>query len=319
MLCCLTLGVPYAIPPHQNLNQEISDLSCCPLFFFSSRFNREIASVRWPPRLSNLEFCGELQQRVEELALPETLTHLALLGDFDQPVHAVEWPPGLTTVRFGDRFRQPVAAAAWPPSLRTLVVGQGYDMRLLRVGCGRGCSGGGGDGDAAGLLSSAMASVAGDCCNQHGGARREWTNGSGLPANCEVMRVCDDGGDGDFACAADAVGPENEEEGQEAAGVLQAGGRPHPATEDSAAEGDVLVAGCEALCPGGVSAGDDERYSIWNDVDEEDGGGLECVDVFGFEDGTWDMGDPWDSGSYPSGCGGSGSGSDSSGTVGLSY
>lgn len=318
------------------------------------RFNREIASVRWPPGLTSLEFCGELQQRVEDVALPQTLTHLALLGDFDQPIHAVRWPAGLTTVRFGDRFRQPVAAAAWPPSLRVLALGRGYDMSLLRAGCSGGGAGGGGSGsswdaDEAGSFSSTgteepevlgerrrqdlppflRSPADGDCCGRHGEAR-DCIGAAGLPSTCEVLRACDGegGGDvGDGGCAAVAVAPQEEEEQQEQEGEadVQAEGRQHPAAEEGVAEGDALIAGCEALYLDGDSVGGgDGRYSAWNADEDEEGGGLECEDVFGFEDGTWDMGDPWDPGSYPSGCGsvGSGCGSSTSGgssSSGMSY
>lgn len=98
---------------------------------YARSFNREIASVRWPPKLSKLEFCGELQQKIEEVAWPGSLTHLALLGDFDQPVHAVQWPSGLVTIRFGDRFQQPLAGVtSWPPRLETVVLGTRYGKSL---------------------------------------------------------------------------------------------------------------------------------------------------------------------------------------------
>ena len=289
--------------------------------------------MRWPPRLASLEFCGELQQRIEDVALPQSLTHLSLLGDFDQPIHAVRWPACLTTVRFGDRFRQPVATAAWPPSLRTLVLGRGYDMGLLRAGCG---GGGGvcGDADAAGSFSSTVADepqvpgerhqtdlppylrspTGGDCRDRHGGAW-ESTGAAGLPATCEVLRARDGEGDvGDDGCAAPVtVAPEVGEAG------AQVEGRQHPATEGEVAKGDALVAGCEALRLDAASVGGgDESFSAWNDDGEEEGDGLECEDVFGFEDGTWDMGDPWDPGSYPSGCGSGGSGGGSSSGSGSS-
>lgn len=280
--------------------------------------------MRWPPRLSKLEFCGELQQRVEDVALPETLTHLALLGDFDQPIHAVEWPPALTTVRFGGRFRQPVAAAAWPSSLRTLVLGRGYDVRLLQAGCGYSGNGGAvGCGGTAGPFSPGTKgsqfqderrrgqdlplprSPAGSCCGQDSAAS-ECSRAAGLPACCEVLRACDDvDGDGVAVTAAPEEGEENE------TGVA-AEGRELPASEPRTAEGDVYAAACGVLRLDGSSWND-------NDGEEEQEEGLECEDVFGFEDGTWDMGDPWGPGSYASGCDSGGGSSGSSGTVGLSY
>lgn len=317
--------------------------------------------MRWPPHLSTLEFCGELQQRVEEVALPPTLTHLALLGDFDQPIDAVEWPAGLTVVRFGDCFRQPLAAAAWPPSLRKVVLGRGYDMRLLRCGYSDGGGGGGAGASTSFSSSGVRESVACgdrrrrrrrlmpvllpslDCCGYQHGEAPECIGASGvsgLPASCEVLGVydgkidcCGGGGGGGGSSSGIVVGPQVPEGESNARGAER---RHNPAAEEEGADVNVLVVGCRALCLDGVDGGD-APYPSWNDGDghekdeeeggeqeeekgregleeEDDGGGLECDDVFGFEDGTWDMeDDPWDPGSHGSG------GCSTTTTVGLSY
>ena len=268
------------------------------LFFLPlASFNREIAGVRWPPRLSKLEFCGELTQRIQDVALPPTITHLSLLGDFDQPVHAVRWPAGLTTVRFGDRFRQRVDAAgvAWPASLRKVFVGRGHG-KLYPSECG-----GGGGPAGGGLEEPHMAATAKE-------------NVGGLPPSCQVvLHVNDEDGDG-VDDDGESSGGGDAAEAAEGAGAIAPADAYHGrlANEDghvrpgagagAEGEGDNGLAAPASPGDGGLADldgfyADDEGQSGWGgDEEGGDGAGLDCVDVFGFEDGAWDMEDPW--GSY---------------------
>ncbi len=278
------------------------------VFPFLSSFNRDITGVRWPPRLSKLEFCGELTQRIEDVALPPTLDHLALLGDFDQPVHAVKWPAGLVTVRFGNRFRQPVAAGiAWPPTLRKVVVGRGYGR--LRS------SEGGGGGSPAGALEAPVARRPPVMLPSTAVAEAAGDNSRGLPPSCEVVVApVNDGNDGGDEEEDDGGGGADETEG--AGAILLGDGYRGLAVAENGGHGGAGAGGQggnRSLAVIVVAGGDrgpvdlDEFYaddegrsqSGWGgDEDGGDWGGLECVDVFGFEDGTWDLGDPCTWSSY---------------------
>lgn len=97
---------------------------------YKIRFNREIASVRWPPKLESLVFCGEFQQRIEDVKWPVSLQHIELLGDFNQPVDAVQWPVRLRAVHFGDGFRKSLVNVRWPGTLERLVLGCSFDRSL---------------------------------------------------------------------------------------------------------------------------------------------------------------------------------------------
>ncbi|CAM9454813.1 unnamed protein product, partial [Hapterophycus canaliculatus] len=271
-----------------DLPEELRELR------FGHGFNREIASVRWPPKLSKLEFCGELQQKVEDVAWPGSLTHLALLGDFDQPVHAVHWPAGLVTISFGDRFQQPLAGiTSWPPRLETIVLGRGYRKSL----CGCVVLPGPEGDSAGGLQLQVRKNGGGGGSGSSAGAADGGGAGDKHPPLVEALlrvvvvsgerdeHVGDDGcvdADGASFGDASAMAVHAEER------ALRAGGwdQHRFAAEGGGAAED------EGLISGGVSTDvdvDHEQFSEDEDEDAEGGGqGLPYVDVFGFEDVSWD-------------------------------
>ena len=233
-------------------------------------FNREIASVRWPPKLEKLEFCGEFQQRIEDVVWPRGLKHLALLGDFNQRVDAVDWPPVLRSVRFGDGFRQPLVTVRWPPQLERVVLGRDFDKPLhgcvwppglkeLTIPFGGLLGEGGGSGTAEGRGPVAAAS----------GEPRP-----NIPETCEIKILSQDrrssSNSGVYDDAPDGLLKADRNEG--------VGGIPVSAGDQVFGDGEVdgRLAGCRC--------GDYFDVSDW-----EDGVGCSgCVDVFGYEADAWE-------------------------------
>lgn len=235
-------------------------------------FNREIATVRWPPRLQKIEFCGELQQRIEDVVWPRGLEHLALLGDFNQPVDAVDWPPNLRSVRFGDEFRQPLVKIRWPPLIERVVLGRDFDRLLNECTWPTGLK----------ELTVPLRSIA--CAGGKGVVAF-----SSVPEACEIKVLLDDGGVLDEeGCVGDM-----EAVGRESSYKLAM------ALESAAANENGYTAAALSNEEVGMNVVDgrvvfEDQFDDLDSLGYWDGGGGvgsygSVVDVFGYEPDAWEV------------------------------
>lgn len=100
---------------------------------FGPRFNQPVARVTWPPGLKELIFGNNFDQPVSGVDLPAGLERLDFGGRFNHNIGAVNWPKGLRELRFGHGFNRPIAEVIWPPGIRKMEFHGEFQQRIEEI------------------------------------------------------------------------------------------------------------------------------------------------------------------------------------------